>query len=262
MKELSIEEKARLYDEAIINGSRLWESDMITRESYEYIFPELRETEDDRIRKEIMDFLRKGIDGSSFEDVKEKYRTWLSWIQKEGEHANFRKKIQIGDKVTRNKDGMLVNLSQLNRAAKKDKKQGEQKPTEWHSEDEQNLNACLGFIPDEFLRRWLKNVVYVKYDNGKLEKIEQDIVWSKEDERLFQIVIDILDKENHLGNISHTDLIACVKKLKSLKPHPTWKPSDGQMDAFNYYLENDIDNEGVFGHQLVKLYQDLKKLKN
>ena len=42
--------------------------------------------------------------------------------------------------------------------------QDEQKPTEWHSEDEQNLNVCLSYIPDEFLRRWLKDVIHIKYD--------------------------------------------------------------------------------------------------
>ena len=43
-------------------------------------------------------------------------------------------------------------------------KQGEQKPAEWHREDEQNLNACLGYILDEFLRRWLTDVIHAKYD--------------------------------------------------------------------------------------------------
>ena len=50
-----------------------------------------------------------------------------------------------------------------------------------------------------------------------VNSIEQKPAWSEEDERLFQIVIDILDRENHKGNISLTDLIACVRKLKSLK---------------------------------------------
>ena len=40
----------------------------------------------------------------------------------------------------------------------------EKQGAEWHSEDEQKLNACLGYIPDEYLRRWLIDVVHVKYD--------------------------------------------------------------------------------------------------
>lgn len=35
---------------------------------------------------------------------------------------------------------------------------------EWHREDEQNLNACMGYISDEYLRMWLKNVIHAKYD--------------------------------------------------------------------------------------------------
>ena len=50
-------------------------------------------------------------------------------------------------------------------------KQGEQKPIEWHREDEQNLNACLGYIPDEFLRRWLTDIIHVKYDKSA-DKVE------------------------------------------------------------------------------------------
>ena len=53
-------------------------------------------------------------------------------------------------------------------------------------------------------------------EKKELKKIEKPS-WSEEDERLFQIVIDILDRQNHLGNISRTDLIACVRKLKSFR---------------------------------------------
>lgn len=50
----------------------------------------------------------------------------IAWIEKQGQHANYRNKIQIGDKVTRNDNGELINLSQLKRVAKKDENQGEQ----------------------------------------------------------------------------------------------------------------------------------------
>ena len=42
MKEFTIEEKAKAYDEAVINCSKLWKYGEITREKYEYIFPELK----------------------------------------------------------------------------------------------------------------------------------------------------------------------------------------------------------------------------
>ena len=54
---------------------------------------------------------------------------------------------------------------------KKELKKIEQNPAEWHREDEQNLNACLGYIPDEFLRRWLTDIIHVKYDKSA-DKVE------------------------------------------------------------------------------------------
>ena len=50
-------------------------------------------------------------------------------------------------------------------------KQGEQKPVKWYREDEQNLNACLSYIPDVLLRRWLKDIIHTKYDKP-IDKVE------------------------------------------------------------------------------------------
>ena len=89
-------------------------------------FPELKENGDEKIRKEILDYIIKGSE--SCYDVqqygREKFEKWIAWLESQGEHANFRNSIQVGDKVTRNQDGVLVNLSQLDRVAKK---QGEKK---------------------------------------------------------------------------------------------------------------------------------------
>jgi hypothetical protein len=38
----------------------------------------------------------------------------------------------------------------------------ETKNQEWSADDERNLNVVLSFIDDEYLRRWLKDVVYEK----------------------------------------------------------------------------------------------------
>jgi polyhydroxyalkanoate synthesis regulator phasin len=41
----------------------------------------------------------------------------------------------------------------------------------------------------------------------------------------------------------------------------SYKPSIEQMEALSYYTKYCVDKDGVFGSQLVKLYQDLLKLK-
>ena len=101
MKELNTEEKAKAYDEAVINGSRLWECGEITRENYEYIFPELKESEDERIRKEIISALK-------FANVKGVYDKHIAWLEKQDtdissfpkEQQVFMRKYVSFDKIT------------------------------------------------------------------------------------------------------------------------------------------------------------------
>ena len=82
---------------------------------------------DEQTRKNIINFLKSL---GATEIPKASYNSYMKWLEKQGEHYNFRQNVQIGDKVTRNKDGVLVNLSQLERVVKKDEKQCEQKPIE------------------------------------------------------------------------------------------------------------------------------------
>lgn len=118
----------------------------------------------------------------------------------------------------------------------------EQKPAEWHREDEQNLNACLGYIPDEFLRRWLSDVVHVKYDKP---------AWSEDDEKMFKSLKTLLNDASCYSCTEGVDKI--LSWLKSLRPQNQWKPSDEQMMALLYHCSN--------GSVLTSLYNNLKKLK-
>jgi len=83
------------------------------------VFPELKESEgeDERIRKAIIEHFA-GSHSSMYPYKGFTKEQILAWLEKQGVHANFRNGIQIGDKVTRNQDGVLINLSQLKRVAK------------------------------------------------------------------------------------------------------------------------------------------------
>ena len=131
MKELSMEEKSKRYVKALDEAKAIHKAirkDL--KPVIEQIFPELKESEDERIRKALISVLK-----SDFEKD-----TTIHGIS-------------VGDIIARLE------------------KQGEQKPVEWCSEDEQNLNACLGYIPDEFLKRWLKDIIHIKYDKP-IDKVE------------------------------------------------------------------------------------------
>ena len=116
---------------------------------------------------------------------------------------------------------------------KKELKKIEQKPAEWHREDEQNLNACLGYIPDEFLRRWLTDIIHVKYDKSvELPKGEDYGI-----DGLYAAV-DILKKtlgkvdgyQSDDGILEHKCAITAVKKL--YRQEPAWSEEDGKMIRF------------------------------
>ena len=84
----------------------------------EDIFPELKEeSEDEKIKKAII-YVLNHTDYNVIEEVNFGVSQMEFWLEKQAQHTKFRESIQIGDKVTRNQDGELVNLSQLERVAK------------------------------------------------------------------------------------------------------------------------------------------------
>ena len=118
----TIEEKARAYDSIIEKANKMHsENCEACKACIEELIPELAESEDEKMMKEIIELVMQPI----WKTEKEFHRRHelCAWLKKQVEHANFLSKIQVGDKVTRNEAGVLVNLSQLNRVAKKNEKQ-------------------------------------------------------------------------------------------------------------------------------------------
>ena len=81
MKGLTIEQKAKAYDEALkvlhkYDGANI----MFTQDLKEEMFPELKEEyEDEKTRKEIVQFIQMEVED---EIVGNK---WLAWLEKQGE---------------------------------------------------------------------------------------------------------------------------------------------------------------------------------
>lgn len=245
-------------------------------------------SEDEKIRKAIIDFLQETIDNVGESPniwTMDNAKKWIAWLEKRGEHVNFINKIQIGDKVTRNEDGVLVNLSQLNRVAKKDEKQGEQKPQgksaleATNEEKVDNANKVEPrFKAGDFVRsKYNKAVVlrieevcndiykterggYIRIEfQDDWELMEKKPAWSEEDESILNEAIYFIRREPY----RERDAEPIVDWLKSLKdrvqPQSTWKPSDEQMRTLEHYTHTLFctkHKEILFG-----LYTDLKKLK-
>ena len=86
MKELSIEDKAKAYDEVIskLKGFMAQGVDpLITRADVQDFFPELKESEDENVRKGIISHLQylAKYCSESMPDVDK----WIAWLEKQGE---------------------------------------------------------------------------------------------------------------------------------------------------------------------------------
>lgn len=78
-KDLLLQEKLRLAKEAL-------DSDSYDKETIEYIFPELKESEDERIRKEIIKFIK--VSKPEWKNYSD-YSSWIAWLKKQGEQKEI-----------------------------------------------------------------------------------------------------------------------------------------------------------------------------
>lgn len=103
MKKLSVQEKAKAYDNSL-EKARKW-YDANTNEGYrgifENIFPELKESEDERIRKDIKQhFLH--LDDSFPDKAK-----WLAWLEEQGEKGTKGNNREIPNSDWSEEDGKI-----------------------------------------------------------------------------------------------------------------------------------------------------------
>ena len=302
MKELSIEEKAKRYDEVLERAKGVIEQNPLMeylKKGIEYILPELKESEDERIRKALINGFNK-LDKSAVWYNGITNGEILAWLEKQCEHANFRNKIQVGDKVTRNEDGMLVNLSQLNRVAKK---QGEQKPAENSCKNSDNITTEEKDMTEykKGFECGKQRVLKYPEDFGLCKKV----AWSEEDEKILNSLISSLAR---IGASTRTDSTSInytfskeIDWLKSIKnrvqpqllPQQEWSKRDEKLlnDAISLADECDdielrdwlkslrpqnrwkpsekqlnelhkvITNTGFNPYVIKSLYDDLKKLR-
>lgn len=118
MKELTIEQKAKAYDEAIEKLRSLHDDyDTVStlidiKEELEYIFPEFKESEDEKVRKALVELV-KCNERSGYTLLNNvSTSSMLDWLEKQGEQKpadNFKQKFKVGDWVVHDmSDGRKV----------------------------------------------------------------------------------------------------------------------------------------------------------
>ena len=87
MKELSIEEKAKRYDEAMEKAKNTIEVNQAIPdivECVESLFPELTESGEEEIRKEITEFFKNYSEKGTWKAIPD-VKKWIDWLEKQAE---------------------------------------------------------------------------------------------------------------------------------------------------------------------------------
>lgn len=232
------EQKAKAYDEALERARNLHKdaTDMeegIFAKQCEIIFPELRESEDEKIRGDIISLVNEFWERiGSINPEYSSRSSMIDWLEKQ----KFTQK-DVDDAWLK---GICDAKDEL-----------EKKKPAWSEEDEemcQNILECLrnGWrkLPTDILKyeSWLKSL-----------RPQPKQEWSEEDERLLsklQLYVDMECFDRECNGQDLLDWLRCIKQRN------TWKPSKEQLEFLQLYA----DQNNYDGTVLTSLLNDLKKL--
>ena len=235
---------------------------VLKQEDAEKYLPELAESEDVKIRKEMIEILEKEAHDFPSSVIAEKAKTWIAWLELQGEHAKFRDSIQVGDKVTRNQDGVLVNLSQLKRVAKPtDKVEPKFKAGDRVIGTVSGMQYYITEVCDDYYYTE-SGCAIMFYAQDNFELYKQKPVWSEEDKVMLDKVIERLHK--HLaGDKEYLDIYYWLIALKDrVQPQPKQEWSQNDIDMIDWLIrccekEHEELCNDKYGHQ--DIVSDLKR---
>ena len=255
---MTIEQKAKCYDDALKMAKKLYEQGTIT-ESLAYIFPELAESEDEKTRKEIIYHI-KNCDDTINEETEKRMLAWLENIPYTIDHEK-REGFHLGYKTALEKQGeksLTVDIESMIEAY-------EQRLINQGNgvRNSPIVNMCVAAFKhgventlDELhLKQGETSLILSNSSN--IGKDEQKPAWSIKEKLMLNDIIETTERSNIFKENYQRELI---EWLKSLKQRIGWKPSDEQITV----LELASKYERVFTPKqidiLIGLKEQLKKL--
>lgn len=226
------------------------------------------ESEDERIRKDIIHYILYKADGVS----EEQEQAWIAYLEKENEQKPLEEFVK---EVTKDKESAIKFLKSAGIMDENGELAemycSEQKPV-WSEEDEEMLEDIkFNFV---YNKEKMTDALIAQYnrffDKIKSLKPQPRQEWSEEDEAAFGDLMWCIEQarksakdENDMGNIWFAENWL-KKKLKSLRPHPHWKPSEEQMELLNkvyHYLFADKYATADMQDGLGDFIDELKEIK-
>ena len=212
MKELSIEEKAKRYDEAIsiakskIKNDKdhvLYEDDVID------LFPELAESEDEKVRKALLEMIHDTTGDSLWVDYNVHKKDAIAWLEKQGKHKPLFKEgdtvIWDGEefnildvaKDSYNVGGYIIPIYRQNEFSLKQK-------SAWSEEDEDYYDAIIAK-----LEVTQDDALLTDNQLEFLKSLKDRYTWKPNDEQMTQL------KRYCPDNRPLTSLYEQLKKLRN-----------------------------------------------
>ncbi len=198
--------------------------------------------EDEKIRNEILEYFT--ITRAQDFVANPERQKWISYIEKQKEPKSSIFPPGLGE----------VHFNPISCEQK------ERKP-EWSEEDERMLSRCIKSV--ECSKQFADSETYKAAKDVEMNwlkslperfNLEPKQEWGEEDEKM---LTSFLHKVEVCDLLTNKENVWIVKRLKSLRPKPHWRPSEEQMRALKVVVDQHWD---VDGDALYSLYIELKEL--
>ena len=229
---------------------------------FDKVFPELYESEDERIRKEIIECIETLIKAPG---ANPRLCDWLAYLEKQKEPSELEQLKKLREMT-----------HEIRKAYERGIKVGrdEVKSAEWSEEERRLLhnaeNAVYQVASAGIGGYTKKDYEEISSFFRTLRPQPKNELSEEDEERLYSIIEsykDLLkdykachdvDYIPYNSNTVIRNVVDDVNFLKSLRPQPHWKPSEEQLDAL---LASYKEDEGVYDYYaLESLYNELSKL--
>ena len=242
-RDMTDKEKAKAYDEALERAKAMIDDlrkgeDILAVSDLEAMFPELRESEDERIRKELINFILYKAKGVS----EEQEHSWVTYLEKQ----------------------------------KEQKPTNSEKPKEWSEEDDALLKEIVSFFKDGTVKLQHDLDLYAGFLQNKFKSLRpqpREEIYQSAKHDLAIKFMNYLDENRPegkmcLSNGECEDIDKAFKEndwakiMRYVEKYRTsWKPSDEQMQCLLAVITNQYNAGAESCHlTLGSLYNDLKKL--
>lgn len=226
----------KLYKEAIARIRKYTKDEYgCTRLKPEDIFPELAESEDERIRKHLIGVVELYYGNTDEQEKKD----CLAWLEKQAEQESYASE-------TMNEKGDFDNG--FTRMMEK-----EQKPA-WSEEDEKQARQIERIVHDDGCSKKLQEQIANWFKSLK-DRVQRKQDWSEEDKAILEKCIGAVK----VSCYSYSFKSEAENWLKSLRPQKKWEPSEEQMKVLNEVINFAADHGTMRWNDYI--YNVLKSLR-